>query len=285
MFSSDLNERIKGKLEITKVDKYDHSKVLEGAKFGLYDETGKLIEILVTDKEGKATSSDLYRGKYYLKELETGSIYYLLNEDTFNFEIVNNGETVPITIENEPTEITVDVDKEGTIEIKPGEEVNYTFTNVANNSNVYLDNFKWCDYIPTDYIRLQKMTTGTWNQDLKYDVYYKTNKTKEYILFKEDLSTTEDYELDFTKVKLAEGEYITETMFDFGKVEKGFRESTSPTMNCKSLDTLQDGETFTNHTKTVGIYGSVSADADSKWTTIVHIPKKPEVPTLPRTGK
>ena len=72
----------------------------------------------------------------------------------------------------------------------------------------------------------------TWNQDLKYDVYYKTNKSEDYILFKEDLSTMEDYELDFTTVELAEDEYIVETMFDFGKVEKGFRESTSPTMKC-----------------------------------------------------
>lgn len=56
-------------------------------------------------------------------------------------------------------------------------------------------------------------------------------------------------------------------------------------MQCKSLDTLQDGTTFTNHTKTVGIYYRVTAEANSKWTTIVHIPKKPITPTLPRTGK
>ena len=115
-----------------------------------------------------------------------------MNENTYEFEIVNDGETVPVTIDNEPVDITVDVDKEGTVEIKTGEKVNYTFSNVANNSNVYLENFKWFDYIPTDYIRLEKMTTGTWNQDLKYDVYYKTNKSDEYILFKEDLSTQED---------------------------------------------------------------------------------------------
>ena len=145
----------------------------------------------------------------------------------------------------EPTDITVDVDKEGTTEIKPGEKVDYTFTNVANNSNVYLDNFKWYDYIPTDYIRLQTMTTGTWNQDLTYDVYYKTNKSEDYVLFKEDLSTQENYALDFTTIDLAEDEYITETCFDFGKVEKGFREVTSPTMTCISFDTLKDGDTFT----------------------------------------
>ena len=281
------NEPIKGKVEITKVDKKDHSKVLKGAKFGLYNAKGELLETLVTDKDGKALSKELYKseGPYYLKELETGSVYYLLNEDTFEFEIINNGETIPIIIENEPTDIEVDVDKEGSTEIKPGEEVNYTFSNVANNSNVYLDNFKWYDYIPTDYIRLQSMTTGTWNQDLTYDVYYKTNKSEDYIIFKENLSTKEDYSLDFTTLNLAEDEYVTETCFDFGKVEKGFRESISPTMQCKALDTLQDGETFTNHTKTVGIYYGITAESNSKWTTIVHIPEKPTCPTLPKTGK
>ena len=279
------NKKIKGYVEITKVDKNDSSKMLEGATFGIYDENDNLIQTLVTNENGKAISDLIPYGKYYLKELDTGSVYYLLNEDTFEFEIVNNDEIVPVQIDNEPTDITVDVDKTGTVEIKPGEQVNYTFSNVANNSNVYLENFKWYDYIPTDYIRLEKMTTGTWNQDLKYDVYYKTNKSDEYVLLKEDLSTQEDYELDFTKVELEEDEYIVETMFDFGKVDTGFRESTSPTMKCKLLNSLKDGQIFTNHTKTVGLYFGVTAEADSKWTTIVHIPEKPTCPTLPKTGR
>ena len=279
------NEKIKGYVEITKVDSKDKDKKLEGAEFGLYNENDELIDILITDENGKATSEELYKGKYYLKELDSGSIYYLLNEDTFEFEIVNNGETVPVEIENEGTDIEVDVDKEGTTEIKPGDKVNYTFKNVANNSNVYLENFKWYDFIPTDYIRLEKMTTGTWNQDLQYDIYYKTNKSEDYILFQENLNTTEDHELDFTTVELSEDEYIVETMFDFGRVETGFRENTSPTMQCKSLYTLQDGVTFTNGTKTVAVFYGVTAEANSDWTTITHIPEKPTCETLPRTGK
>ena len=47
-----------------------------------------------------------------------------MNENTYEFEIVNDGETVPVTIDNEPVDITVDVDKEGTVEIKTGEKVN-----------------------------------------------------------------------------------------------------------------------------------------------------------------
>ena len=279
------NEKIKGKVEITKVDSKDENKKLEGAKFGLYDENDNLIETLITDKEGIALSQVLYKGNYYLKELETGSNYYLLNEDTFEFEIAKNGETIKKTIKNEPVDITVDVDKIGTTEIKPSEDVNYEFSNVANNSNVYLDNFKWFDYIPTDYIRLQKMTTGTWNQELTYKVYYKTNKSDDYVLFKENLNTNENYDLDFTQIPLADDEYITETMFDFGKVEKGFRESTKPTMNCKSFDTLKDNDTFTNHTKSIGTYFGVTAEADSKWTTITHIPEEKHEEILPKTGK
>lgn len=278
------NQKIKGKLQITKVDKKDNNKKLEGVKFGIYDMNDNLVQEVITNKEGLAITDYLYKGKYYAKELETSSDYYVLNEEKQEFEIINHEEIVEKIIENEPVDIKVEVDKEGTIEIKPNEKVDYTFSNVANNSNIYLENFKWYDYIPTDYIRLEKMTTGIWNQNLTYKVFYKTNKSEDYILFKDSLSTQENYDLDFTTIQLEEDEYITETCFDFGKVEKGFRESTSPTMQCKSLDTLQNNQTFTNHTKTVGIYGGITAESSSKWTTIVHIPQKPQL-TLPKTGK
>lgn len=129
------------------------------------------------------------------------------------------------------------------------------------------------------------MTTGMWNQDLSYSVYYKTNKSQEYILFKENLQTTEDYELDFTKLILTKDEYITEICYDFGKVDVGFKENTSPTMRCKSFDTLQDGQNFTNLTKTVGVYFDITAEKEDKWTTIVHKPKEEHPPVLPRTGE
>ena len=276
------NKKIHGYVEITKIDSKT-KETLEGAEFGIYNEKDEQVGTLITDETGKA-KSELPYGKYYLKELNTGSVYYLLNENTYEFEIVKDGETVEKTIENEPVDITVDVDKTGTVEIKPGDKVDYTFSNVANNSNIYLEDFKWFDYIPTDYIRLETMTTGTWNQDLTYNVYYKTNKSEDYILFKENLSTNENYNLNFTTIEFAEDEYITETCFDFGKVETGFREITSPTMQCKSFDTLKNGQTFTNYTETVGIYFGVTAKANSDHTTIVHTPKEHE-PVLPKTGK
>ncbi|MEE1531586.1 MAG: SpaA isopeptide-forming pilin-related protein [Clostridia bacterium] len=278
------NEKIKGYLEITKVDSKTKD-TLKDAVFGIYDMDNNEIAIITTDETGKATSELIPYGKYYAKELDTGSVYYLLNENTFEFEITKNHETVPITIENDSVDIEVTVDKEGSIEIKPGEKVNYEFSNVGNASNVYLENFKWYDYIPTDYIRLETMTTGTWNQDLTYNVYYKTNNSDDYVLFRENLSTKENYNLDFTSLEFSENEYITETCFDFGKVDIGFREDIKPTMECKSFDTLKDNDTFTNHTKTVGVYFGVTAEANSKWTTITHTPEEKHEDKLPRTGK
>lgn len=278
------NEMIKGYLQITKIDSKTKEK-LEGAKFGIYDNNDNLCEEVITNSDGIARSSLLTYGKYYVKELDTGSPYYLLNDNTYEFEIVNNNEIVPVTIENEGVEIDVDVYKEGTTEIKPGEQVNYKFSNICNNSNVYLEEFKWYDYIPSDFIRIEKMTTGTWNQDLNYSVYYKTNKSEEYILFKENLNTKENYDLDFTELNLKDDEYIIETYFDFGKVDVGFREEINPTMQCKSLDTLENNQTFTNKTKTVGVYYGITAESDSKWTTIVHVPEEKHEEILPKTGK
>ena len=277
------NEKIKGNVEITKIDKKTNER-LKGATFGIYDEDNNEVDRIVTDNQGKGISKLLPYGKYFVKEIDTGSKYYLLNTEKYEFEISKNKQIISLTIENEPVDITVEVEKKGTIEIRPGEKVNYTFSNIMNKSNVQLDDFQWIDYIPTEYIRLQKMSTGTWTQDIKYNVYYKTNKSDEYILYEKDLSSKKNYELDFSLIELSEDEYIVETMFDFGKVDLGFKEEDFPTMECKSLETLNEENTFTNKTKTIGVFGVVKAESSSKWTTVVHVPNKPDK-VLPRTGK
>ena len=51
------------------------------------------------------------------------------------------------------------------------------------------------------------------------------------------------------------------------------------------LVNLEDGQTFTNYTKTVGTYYGIEAESNSKWTTIVHIPEEKHEVNLPKTGK
>ena len=92
------NERIKGKIEIIKTSE-DKNKVLkteegmplEGVKFEVYNENNEIVDQIVTDKEGKATTKQLYKGKYKVKEIETNE-WYILDENEYDVEIKNNEE-------------------------------------------------------------------------------------------------------------------------------------------------------------------------------------------------
>ncbi|MGE7889304.1 SpaA isopeptide-forming pilin-related protein, partial [Bacillus cereus] len=95
------NEQLdKGSLEITKVDK-DSQKALKGVVFEVQDEKGKVVKEVTTDKEGKATISDLSVGKYKLVEKESLPGYKKLTEPV-SFEIKKGMiEVLALKIENE----------------------------------------------------------------------------------------------------------------------------------------------------------------------------------------
>ncbi|MGH1279478.1 SpaA isopeptide-forming pilin-related protein [Bacillus basilensis] len=90
----------KGNVEITKVDK-DSQKALEGVVFEVQDEKGKVVTKVTTDKEGKATISDLSVGKYKLVEVESLPGYKKLAKPV-SFEIKKGmTEVLSLKVENE----------------------------------------------------------------------------------------------------------------------------------------------------------------------------------------
>ncbi|WP_258010526.1 MSCRAMM family protein, partial [Bacillus thuringiensis] len=90
----------KGNVEITKVDK-DSQKVLAGVVFEVQDEQGKVVTEVTTDKEGKATISDLSVGKYKLVEKESLPGYKQLTEPV-SFEIKKGmTKVLSLKVENE----------------------------------------------------------------------------------------------------------------------------------------------------------------------------------------
>ncbi|WP_421728073.1 SpaA isopeptide-forming pilin-related protein [Bacillus mycoides] len=95
------NEKLdKGSVEITKVDK-DSQKVLEGVVFEVQDEQGKVVTEVTTDKEGKATISDLSVGKYKLVE-KAGLPGYKKLTEPVSFEIKKGmTEVLSLKVENE----------------------------------------------------------------------------------------------------------------------------------------------------------------------------------------
>lgn len=285
------NEKIKGQIEITKISSNDNKITgdkkgtpLEGAKFEIYNSNNELVDTLVTDKEGKAISELLVKGEYQLKEVDSGSLYYLINTDIFKAEIKNHKEIVKVNVEDDSVDVDVEVEKKGFIETQSKDSIYYDFSNVHNKSNVALDNFTWSDSLPTNALRVNKIYTGTWNEDLKYFVWYKTNLSDDYILLQDNLSTTTNNEVKFTDATLQEGEFITDFEFRFGTVKADFKEVEQPRLYCDMLDNLPNGFVFVNHTKVSGNYEDIYVEDKDDWKTITYYKEIETMQKLPRTG-
>ncbi|MCM3191381.1 SpaA isopeptide-forming pilin-related protein [Bacillus subtilis] len=93
------NKKIRGNVELTKIDKQNKEKTLEGATFTLLNEEGKTIGEYQTDKNGKLLVQGLEYGKYSFVE-KAAPTGYVLNTDPISFEIKENKKTVQIQAEN-----------------------------------------------------------------------------------------------------------------------------------------------------------------------------------------
>ena len=94
------NRKVKGKLEIIKVDA-NSSKRLQGAEFGIYDKDKNLIEVITTDENGSATSSELDYGQYYYRELKSPE-GYVVDGNFYEFKIEEDNIVKVIEFKNYP---------------------------------------------------------------------------------------------------------------------------------------------------------------------------------------
>ena len=282
------NEKIKGKIEITKISADDNELTgekkgtkLDGAVFEIYNEKDELVDT-ITIKDGIGTSKLLEYGDYYIKEVNSGSDDYLLNTEKFDIEIREHMQTIPITIENTSVDIGIDIDKNGVEQAQPNDEIKYSFNSLKNTSNVPLDNFTWTDNLPYEYVRITKLFTGTYNEDLDYVVKYKTNKSEDYIEYG-TYNTQKNNYIDFTSVELAEDEYITDFKVEFGTVMPGFEAVEKPFIFAKVLPTVEPDDRWVNYTSLTGNYKEHELEDKAEWPTISY-GKKLEIKKLPRTG-
>ena len=283
------NEKIKGYIQVTKTSSEDnkYSELEKGSPlpdvtFEVYDLEDNLVDTITTDENGKAITKELLKGCYKIKEISSAK-YYLLNENIYEAEIIKDQEIVNVNITNDNVEIDVEVEKNGFIETQSKDDIFYNFKNIKNKSNVPLDNFTWSDNLPTDAVRINRLYTGTWNEELEYDVYYKTNKSEEYVLFKENLKTQKIYKLNFKELTLQEDEYVTDYEFRFGTVKIGFQEVESPILYCDIIEGLGNGYVFTNKTKVKGTYFEKEVEDNDDWTTITYYKEIKVDEILPKT--
>lgn len=236
---------------------------------------------MTTDSKGYAESDWLRYGKYTIKET-ISPLYFLLSDEIIHFKILNDGETVEIERTNQSTLLKTNVEKSGYKETMGGSVIRYDIYNIQNQSMVPLDNFYLHESLPADAAYITRLFTGTFNQNLNYTIYYKTNKTGTFRVLKDNLFTDRVYEINCTKGLMA-GEYITDIKFDFGTVDVGFREVERPFLYCKTYNNLPNGYQFTNQVEVGGTYEMQKVTAEDTFTTKIYAPTV-DRGKLPKTG-
>ena len=279
------NERKKGKISIVKTSSKDSPELnikkgqpLQGVVFEIFDSNNNLVDTITTDETGKATSKDLYLGKYTIKEKSTIE-NFLLNSKEFSVEIQKNNQIEILNIENEPAVPKLKIEKKGPDEVYKNEEIKYQF-NIENQSNDELEKFTWTEYLPFKQIAIKRMSTGIYNESINCKLYYKTT-LNDFTILKE-FSTSQNEYIDFTNIKLQDNEKIIQVKIEYDKVPVGFKNTVSPEIFAKVDSGVKKDDKIINFTELTGSYNGKLLKDDSEWKTIVK--EKKIEKKLPRTG-
>lgn len=254
--------------------------LLDGAVFEIYDKAGNLVDTIRSDSRGLAVSKPLPLSRYTIREVKAPANYGV-NETELTAYLEHEGQIVKFEVTNKSLTTGVSITKTGPKEIMAGQPVRYTFSGIANTSNVRLDSFYWRDTLPAE-VRLDTVVTGTYNFPGTYKITYRVNGG-EYRTLADNLSTSKNYTLaaSATALGLASNERVTEVMFVFGQAPAGFAQVEKPYLHCTAVANLAS-TSFVNVADVGGVYNGQWVQAVSRWVTTVY--GKPAIPTLPRTG-
>ena len=279
------NEKIKGKIKIVKSSSNDspilnikQGDVLEGVEFEIFNSKNELVDRLITDESGQAVSKDLEMGRYKVIEKTTNQ-YYILNKNEFFVNIENNGEIKALEIGNEAVIPRLDIEKTGEQFAEKNEEVKYEF-DIKNVSNTNLDNFTWIEYIPYEDCKVTKMVTGIYNENLDYEIHYKTDKN-DYRLLRKVNTLASEY-INFDDLNLEDEEIITEIKVEYGTVNKDFKSIVNPCIFVKIDNDVNRDDRIENITELSGnVEDYIVRDKSSFETVIIE---KEILKKLPKTG-
>lgn len=253
--------------------------LLEGAVFEIYDKAGNLVDTIKSDSRGLAVSKQLPLSRYSVREVKAPANYGI-NEEVLTAYLEYEGQILRFEVTDKSLSTGVSITKTGPKEVVSGQPVNYTFSGIANTSNVRLDSFYWRDTLPAQ-VRLNTVVTGTYNFPGTYKITYRVNGG-EYRTLADNLSTAQNYTLAAspTALGLAANERVTEIMFVFGQAPAGFAQVEQSALKCTAINGLTAGSSFVNIADVGGVYNDQWVQAISRWVSTVYGKPTP----LPRTG-
>ena len=286
------NTPVLGQIQVVKKSSQDNpvtnqlkGSLLQGAVFEVENaETGRIVDTITSDSRGIAASNPLPLGRYFVREIKAPR-FYQLNTQKVEVKLKVEGDVVRIEMYNDAASIKTSIKKTGNYTVDAGDNMRYDITNVANLSNVPLDNFFWHDRIPTDAVRVGTITTGTYNARVWYKITYKTNKNGYRVLADNLLSTNRySFKVDSGSLKLASGEYVTDIRYEFGTVPAGFRMTEKATVYVYVPSYMGNGYNITNRVDCGGSYQGEWDNSTSAWVTKIHRAPIYTKPALPKTG-
>ena len=253
--------------------------LLESAVFEIYDKAGNLVDTIKSDSRGLAVSKQLPLSRDTIREVKAPANYGI-NEEVLTAYLEYEGQILRFEVTDQSLSTGVSITKTGPKEVVSGQPVNYTFSGIANTSNVRLDSFYWRDTLPAQ-VRLGTVVTGTYNFPGTYKITYRVNGG-EYRTLADNLSTAQNYTLAASPAALglAANERVTEIMFVFGQAPGGFAQVEKPMLKCTAISGLNAGSSFVNVADVGGVYNGQWVQAISRWVTTVYGKTTP----LPRTG-
>ena len=274
--------------------KYQKGQSLANCTFTIYDEEGNVLKVVTTGEDG-TISFNLLRGyKYIIKETRAPEEY--LNDSEIE-EIYLNDKTTSVSLEfyNNPILLELDISKSGIRQAQANDTIRYDFPKLINKSNVYLDNFTWYDHLPYKYVKVTKLYTGTYNENLYYKVYYKLNTSDNYIQFGDKYNTLKNNCIDFETLGFDNiNTYITDFKIVFGTVKPGFSAIDTPFIFTKVDNDVTKEDEWINETKLTGDYtdqfgNKTELSDEDNWKTIsysakLNVTNKTTITKLPRTG-
>ena len=181
------NRIIKGKIAVEKSDSEFEDLKLQGVEFEISNEEGNVVDKLVTDEKGKATSKLLNYGKYFLKETKTLPTHILnpkiyevnITEDgkVYNYDIKNDvikGKVQIVKVDKENEEVPVkgaifDVIATNVFGVKTGTVVDTVTTD--KNGFAFTKDLRAGDYKIVE----TKAPEGYWHSEKEYPVSIKEN--------------------------------------------------------------------------------------------------------------
>jgi len=229
------------------------------------------IKSVTTDKNGLAQFSfSVPVGRYYIKQMAVPSGYIIDNTPIY-IDI--------ITGQNEYNETIYNTYRDGNLYIEATAQESVPITDtyqvgiaLKNNSLMKVNNFILVADMPM-HTELMSISTGKYNTQSIISVYFKTNLSTDWLLWRSVMSD-EPTVLVVSDIGLPENAYVRSVMVDYGNVDAAYQtlEGAGVSFQIRAGNTLQAQEVLSHNVTLSGYVDGTKSSCHAHADVVVSEP-------------